>query len=99
LLKSHIGLKDGEALTHPWLSKALERAQGRVEQQNFEIRKNLLKFDNVMNDQRKVIYEQRREIMESGEELDDLVNEMRHDTIIDIIERGIPMNAYPENWD
>ena len=99
LLKSNIGLKDGEALEHPWLSKALEKAQGRVEQQNFEIRKNLLKFDNVMNDQRKVIYEQRREIMEAGDELDDLVTEMRHDCIIDIVERGIPMNSYPEQWD
>ena len=99
LLKSHIGLRDGEALTHPWLSKALERAQARVEQQNFEIRKNLLKYDNVMNDQRKVIYEQRREIMDSSEELDDLVDEMRHDTAIDIIERCIPRGAYPEAWD
>ena len=99
LLKSGIGLKDGEALTHPWLSKALEKAQGRVEQQNFEIRKNLLKFDNVMNDQRKVIYEQRREIMEAGDELDGLVTEMRHDVIIDIVERGIPAGAYPEQWD
>ncbi len=99
LLKSGIGLKDGEALTHPWLSKALEKAQGRVEQQNYEIRKNLLKFDNVMNDQRKVIYEQRREIMEAGDELDGLVTEMRHDVIIDIVERGIPAGAYPEQWD
>jgi len=99
LLKSGIGLKDGEALTHPWLSKALEKAQARVEQQNFEIRKNLLKFDNVMNDQRKVIYEQRREIMEAGDTLDELVTEMRHDVIIDIVERGIPAGAYPEQWD
>ena len=99
LLKSGIGLKDGEALTHPWLSKALEKAQARVEQQNFEIRKNLLKFDNVMNDQRKVIYEQRREIMEAGDNLDELVTEMRHDAIIDIVEAGIPMNSYPEQWD
>ncbi|MEM9468674.1 MAG: preprotein translocase subunit SecA [Pseudomonadota bacterium] len=99
LLKSGIGLKDGEALTHPWLSKALEKAQGRVEQQNFEIRKNLLKFDNVMNDQRKVIYEQRREIMDASDNLDDLVTEMRHDCIIDIVEAGIPMNSYPEQWD
>lgn len=99
LLKSNIGLKDGEALTHPWLSKALEKAQARVEQQNFEIRKNLLKFDNVMNDQRKVIYDQRREIMEGGDSLHELVTEMRHDIIIDIVERGIPMGAYPEKWD
>jgi len=96
LLKSQIGLKDGEALTHPWLSKALEKAQARVEAQNFEIRKNLLKFDNVMNDQRKVIYEQRREIMEANEELDDLITEMRHDIIGDLINRTCPEGSYAE---
>lgn len=99
LLKSHIGLKEGEALTHPWLSKALEKAQGRVEQQNFEIRKNLLKFDNVMNDQRKAIYEQRREIMEAGDDLDELVNEMRLGVIDDLVYRCIPAQAYAEQWD
>lgn len=99
LLQSQIGLKEGEALTHPWLSKALERAQARVEQQNFEVRKNLLKFDNVMNDQRKVIYDQRREIMEAEDDLDDLVDEMRHDTIIDIVENCIPKGSYAEQWD
>ena len=99
LLKSNIGLKEGEALTHPWLSKALEKAQGRVEQQNFEMRKNLLKFDNVMNDQRKVIYDQRREIMEADEDLDELVDEMRYDVIEDIVYRCIPEKAYAEQWD
>lgn len=99
LLKSNIGLKEGEALTHPWLSKALEKAQARVEQQNFEIRKNLLKFDNVMNDQRKVIYEQRREIMEAGEEINEIVTNMRHDIIDDIVYRCIPEQAYAEQWD
>ncbi len=99
LLKSQIGLKEGEALTHPWLSKALERAQARVEQQNFEIRKNLLKFDNVMNDQRKVIYDQRRDIMEAKEDLNDLVNEMRIDVIEDLVYRCIPEQAYAEQWD
>ncbi len=99
LLKSNIGLKEGEALTHPWLSKALEKAQGRVEQQNFEMRKNLLKFDNVMNDQRKVIYDQRREIMEAGDDLDELVTEMRHDVIEDIVYNAIPEKAYAEQWD
>jgi preprotein translocase subunit SecA len=99
LLNSQIGLKDGEALTHPWLSKALERAQGRVEQQNFEIRKNLLKFDNVMNDQRKVIYEQRREIMGADEDLDALVDEMRADVISDLVYRCIPAQSYAEQWD
>ena len=99
LLKSHIGLKEGEALTHPWLSKALEKAQMRVEQQNFEIRKNLLKFDNVMNDQRKVIYEQRREIMEAGEELSEMIDEMRYGVIDDLVYRCIPEKAYAEQWD
>lgn len=93
-----IGLKDGEALTHPWLSKALEKSQGRVERQNFEIRKNLLKFDNVMNDQRKIIYEQRREIMED-EAVDELVSDMRHTVIEDLIAKHIPPNAYAEKWD
>ncbi len=99
LLKSHMGLKDGEALTHPWLSKALERAQARVEQQNFEIRKNLLKFDNVMNDQRKVIYEQRREIMDAREDLDDLIEDMRYDVVSDLVIRTCPPGSYPEQWD
>ena len=99
LLKSNIGLKEGEALTHPWLSKALEKAQGRVEQQNFEIRKNLLKFDNVMNDQRKVIYEQRREIMEADEDLEQMVTDMRLDVIEDLVYRCIPEQAYVEQWD
>lgn len=99
LLKSQMGLRDGEALTHPWLSKALERAQARVEQQNFEIRKNLLKFDNVMNDQRKVIYEQRREIMDANEELDELITEMRDDVLSDLIYRTCPQGAYAEQWD
>lgn len=93
-----IGLKEGEALTHPWLTKALERAQARVEQQNFEIRKNLLKFDNVMNDQRKVIYEQRREIMNS-EDVSELVDEMREQAVEDMISNCIPPKAYPEEWD
>ncbi|MEM6811907.1 MAG: preprotein translocase subunit SecA [Pseudomonadota bacterium] len=99
LLKSNIGLKEGEALTHPWLSKALEKAQGRVEQQNFEIRKNLLKFDNVMNDQRKVIYEQRKEIMEADDDLKQMVDDMRHDVIEDLVYRCIPEQAYVEQWD
>jgi len=92
-----IGLKDGEALTHPLISKTLERAQIKVEQQNYEIRKNLLKFDNVMNDQRKVIYEQRRDIMES-DDISDLATEMRHDTISGIIERNIPAGSLPDQW-
>jgi len=93
-----IGLKEGESLTHPLISKTLERAQIKVEQQNYEIRKNLLKFDDVMNDQRKVIYEQRRDIMES-EDISDLVQEMRHDVIADLVERNMPPGSLPDQWD
>lgn len=93
-----IGLKDGESLTHPLISKTLERAQVKVEQQNYEIRKNLLKFDNVMNDQRKVIYEQRRDIMEETD-LSDLIEEMRADTIADLVERNMPPGSLPDQWD
>lgn len=93
-----IGLKEGEALAHPLISKTLERAQIKVEQQNYEIRKNLLKFDNVMNDQRKVIYEQRREIM-AADDLSDLITEMRYDVIADIVERNMPPGSYPDQWD
>lgn len=98
LANKHIGLRDGEPLTHRWISKALEKAQARVEHQNFEIRKNLLKFDNVMNDQRKVIYDQRREIM-SASEVDALVADMRLEVIEDIVHQFIPPHAYAEQWD
>ncbi|MCB1551616.1 MAG: SEC-C domain-containing protein, partial [Alphaproteobacteria bacterium] len=97
LSNKSIGLKDGEALAHPWLSKALERAQTRVEQHNYEIRKNLLKFDNVMNDQRKVIYEQRHEIM-AAETVTEMVDDMRHDLIKEQVALAIPSNAYAEQW-
>ncbi len=93
-----IGLKEGESLTHPLISKTLERAQVKVEQQNYEVRKNLLKFDNVMNDQRKVIYEQRRDIMES-DDISDLVAEMRADVIADLVERNMPPGSLPDQWD
>jgi len=92
-----IGLRDGEALSHPLISKTLEKAQNKVEQQNYEIRKNLLKFDNVMNDQRKVIYEQRREIM-SATGIEELVGDMRADVVYDMVQRSIPSGAYPEQW-
>jgi len=92
-----IGLRDGEALSHPLISGTLKKAQSKVEQQNFEIRKNLLKFDNVMNDQRKVIYEQRREIMNSSG-LEELVRDMRADVVVDVVERAIPTGSYPEQW-
>ncbi|HEY8192075.1 MAG TPA: preprotein translocase subunit SecA, partial [Alphaproteobacteria bacterium] len=98
LAHKHIGLREGEALTHPWISTALMRAQARVEAQNFEIRKNLLKFDNVMNDQRKVIYEQRREIM-NDKDVEALVSDLRHDVIADLVARCIPQNSYAEQWD
>ncbi|WP_029012169.1 preprotein translocase subunit SecA [Niveispirillum irakense] len=93
-----LGLEQGEAIIHPWINKALEKAQQRVEGHNFEIRKNLLKYDNVMNDQRKVIYEQRREIMDAAD-VAEMVKEMRHEVITDMVRRAIPENAYAEQWD
>ena len=98
LSNKSIGLKEGEALAHPWLSKALEKAQHRVEQQNFEMRKNLLKFDNVMNDQRKIIYEQRRELMDA-EDVSEIVTDMRHEVIEELVTFAIPPNSYSEQWD
>ena len=94
----NIGLQEGEALEHPLISKMLERAQAKVESMHFEVRKNLLKFDDVMNDQRKVIYEQRREIMEA-ESIEDLVTDMRHDVIEDTVVTAIPPGTYAEQWD
>ena len=93
-----LGLKEGEAIAHPWVNKALEKAQQRVEARNFEIRKNLLKYDNVMNDQRKVVYEQRKELMRSND-VSDEVGGMRHEVIEDLVGRYIPENAYAEQWD
>jgi preprotein translocase subunit SecA len=93
-----LGLKEGEAITHPWVNKALEKAQQKVEARNFEIRKNLLKFDDVMNDQRKVIYEQRRELMQA-DDVSGTVAEMRSHVIDGLIRRHIPPNAYAEQWD
>ncbi|WP_299372942.1 preprotein translocase subunit SecA [uncultured Kiloniella sp.] len=93
-----LGLEDGEAIIHPWVNKALEKAQKKVEARNFEIRKNILKFDDVMNDQRKVIYEQRKEVM-SAEEVKDTVASMRHEVLEDLVTRTIPANAYSEQWE
>jgi preprotein translocase subunit SecA len=93
-----LGLKEGEAIIHPWINKALEKAQQKVEAYNFEIRKQLLKFDDVMNDQRKVVYEQRRELMEA-EDVADTVRDMRHEVIEDLVAKYIPEKAYPEQWD
>ena len=93
-----LGLKDGEAIIHPWINKALEKAQQKVEAYNFEIRKQLLKFDDVMNDQRKVVYEQRRELMEV-EDVAETVRDMRHQVIEDLVAKHVPEKAYPEQWD
>jgi preprotein translocase subunit SecA len=93
-----LGLEDGEAIIHPWVNKALEKAQEKVEARNYEIRKNLLKFDNVMNDQRKVIYEQRKDLMRA-EEVHDTIVDMRHEVVEALVERCIPAKAYSEQWE
>ncbi|MFZ0651880.1 MAG: preprotein translocase subunit SecA, partial [Pseudolabrys sp.] len=93
-----LGLKENEAIVHPWINKALEKAQQKVEARNFDIRKNLLKFDNVMNDQRKVIFEQRLELMRD-ESVDETIADMRHAVIEDVVAKHVPENAYPEQWD
>ncbi len=93
-----LGLKEDEAIVHPWINKALEKAQQKVEARNFDIRKNLLKFDNVMNDQRKVIFEQRLELMRD-ETVDETITDMRHAMIEDVVAKHVPANAYPEQWD
>ena len=93
-----LGLEEGEAIIHPWINKALEKAQKKVEERNYEIRKNLLKFDDVMNDQRKVIYEQRKELMVT-EDVSETVVEMREQAIDDAVSRCIPEKAYAEQWD
>ena len=93
-----LGLGEGEAIAHPWINKALEKAQHKVEARNFEIRKTLLKYDDVMNDQRKVIYEQRRELMK-GEDIAADVHEMRTDTITSLVQRCVPAKAMASQWD
>jgi preprotein translocase subunit SecA len=93
-----LGLKEDEAIIHPWINKALEKAQKKVEARNFDIRKNLLKYDDVMNDQRKVIFEQRIELMDA-EGLSETVAEMREEVIDDLVAKHIPENAYAEQWD
>ena len=98
LSNKRIGLEEGEALEHPWISKMLERAQGKVESMHFEARKSILKFDDVMNGQRKEIYEERREIMDA-EDVEEMVTDMRHDIIEDIVSLCIPPGAYAEQWD
>ena len=92
-----LGLEQGESITHPWVTKAIERAQGKVEARNFDIRKNILKYDDVMNDQRKVIFEQRLEMMDA-EDISDTVIDMRHDVVENIVAKAIPPRSYPEQW-
>ncbi len=93
-----LGLKEGEAIIHPWINRALEKAQQKVEARNFDMRKNVLKYDDVMNDQRKVVFEQRLELM-SSEDVSDAVADMRAEVIDGLIARHIPPQAYPEQWD
>src|ERR1700733_2762062 len=93
-----LGLKEDEAIIHPWINKALEKAQQKVEARNFDIRKNILKYDNVMNDQRKVIFDQRVEWMEE-KVVAEVVGDMRHTVIDDLVAKHVPENAYPEQWD
>lgn len=93
-----LGLKEGEAIVHPWINKALERAQKKVEARNFDIRKNLLKYDDVLNDQRKVIFEQRVEMMEAPN-ISETVSDMRREVVDDLVTTHIPERAYAEQWD
>ncbi len=95
---STLGMKEGEAIVHPWVNKSLEKAQAKVEARNFDIRKQLLKFDDVMNDQRKVIFSQRRDIMEA-EDLSETVEDMRHQVIDDLVDQYIPPKSYADQWD
>ncbi len=92
-----LGLEDGEAIIHPWINKAVEKAQSKVEARNFEIRKQLLKYDDVMNDQRSVIFSQRKEIMRA-EDVQETVTEMRHEAVAQIVERAIPDGSYHDQW-
>jgi preprotein translocase subunit SecA len=92
-----LGLQEGEAIIHPWINKALEKAQQKVEARNFDIRKNLLKFDNVMNDQRKVIYEQRKDLMRTPD-VSEEVTGMRHEVIGELVAKAMPPNSYAEQW-
>jgi preprotein translocase subunit SecA len=95
---TRLGLKENEAIVHPWINKALEKAQQKVEARNFDIRKNILKFDNVMNDQRKVIFDQRIEWMQDAAAAE-VVGDMRHNALDDLVTKFVPENAYPEQWD
>ncbi len=93
-----LGLKEGEAIIHPWINRALEKAQQKVEARNYDIRKNLLKYDDVLNDQRKVVFEQRLELMNDAD-VAETVEDMRHTVVSDLVAKYIPVNSYPEQWD
>jgi preprotein translocase subunit SecA len=93
-----LGLKEDEAIVHPWINKALEKAQAKVEARNFDIRKNLLKYDNVMNDQRKAIFEQRKELL-SDTDLGETIADMRHQVVDDVFATHVPQKSYAEQWD
>lgn len=92
-----LGLKDGEAIVHPWINKALEKAQAKIEGRNFDARKHLLKFDNVMNDQRKAIFDQRVELMEAND-VSETIAQMRDDLTADLVDKHMPEKALPEQW-
>ena len=95
---STLGMEEGEAIIHPWVNKSLERAQSKVEARNFDIRKQLLKFDDVMNDQRIAIFEQRLDIMRADDQTE-IIDDMRNDVIDDLINIHIPPKSYPDQWD
>jgi preprotein translocase subunit SecA len=95
---SKLGMKEGESIVHPWVNKSLERAQAKVEGRNFDIRKQLLKFDDVMNDQRKAIFGQRREIMEA-EDVNEIAEDMRHGVVADLVDAYMPPRSYADAWD
>ena len=98
MVLKRLGLQEGEAIVHPWINKALEKAQQKVEARNFDMRKNILKYDDVMNDQRRVVFEQRRDMM-GQESLEETIGEMRTGVIDDLVARFMPHDAYPEAWD
>ena len=95
---STLGMKEGEAIVHPWVNKSLERAQAKVEGQNFDVRKQLLQYDDVMNEQRKVIFEQRLNVMKA-DDLSETVEEMRDGVVEEIASRHMPPDSYPDQWD
>ena len=95
---SKLGMKEGESIVHPWVNKSLERAQAKVEGRNFDIRKQLLKYDDVMNDQRKAIFGQRLEIMQA-EDVNEIAEDMRHEVVSDLVDMFMPPRSYADAWD